>query len=128
MNKFVGIGNLTRDIDLKFNNNGIAIANFNIAIRRNFKNGSGEYESDFINCVAFKKTAEILGKYTHKGSKIGIAGRIQTRSYENKEGQKVYITEIVVDEVEFLEKVEKKEEASVPVDFEPVKDDGDIPF
>ncbi|NFJ83985.1 single-stranded DNA-binding protein [Clostridium botulinum] len=127
MNKWVGIGNLTKDIDLKFTEGGTAVANFTIAIRRNFKN-NGQYESDFINCVAFNKTAEILGKYTHKGSKIGIAGRIQTRNYENKEGQKIYITEIVVDEVEFLEKAQNKEEASVPVDFEPVKDDGDIPF
>ncbi|NHI48060.1 single-stranded DNA-binding protein [Clostridium botulinum] len=127
MNKWVGIGNLTKDIDLKFTEGGTAVANFTIAIRRNFKN-NGQYESDFINCVAFNKTAEILGKYTHKGSKIGIAGRIQTRNYENKEGQKVYITELVVDEVEFLEKAQNKEEASVPVDFEPVKDDGDIPF
>ncbi|EKN42978.1 single-stranded DNA-binding protein [Clostridium botulinum] len=128
MNKWVGIGNLTKDIDLKFTEGGTAVANFTIAIRRNFKSGSGEYESDFINCVAFNKTAEILGKYTHKGSKIGIAGRIQTRTYNNKEGNKVYVTEIVVDEVEFLEKREQKEETSVPVDFEPVKDDGDIPF
>ncbi|AUN23755.1 hypothetical protein RSJ21_00185 (plasmid) [Clostridium botulinum] len=127
MNKWVGIGNLTKDIDLKFTEGGTAVANFTIAIRRNFKNND-EYESDFINCVAFKKTAEILGKYTHKGSKIGIAGRIQTRSYDNKEGNKVYVTEIVVDEVEFLEKREQKEEASIPADFEPDKDDGDIPF
>ncbi|WP_061306750.1 single-stranded DNA-binding protein [Clostridium botulinum] len=127
MNKWVGIGNLTKDVEIRNSASDTAIANFTIAIRRNFKN-NGEYESDFINCVAFNKTAEILGKYTHKGSKIGIAGRIQTRSYDNKEGNKVYVTEIVVDEVEFLEKREQKEETSVPVDFEPVKDDGDIPF
>ncbi|APC82154.1 single-stranded DNA-binding family protein (plasmid) [Clostridium botulinum] len=127
MNKWVGIGNLTKDVEIRNSASDTAIANFTIAIRRNFKN-NGEYESDFINCVAFNKTAEILGKYTHKGSKIGIAGRIQTRSYDNKEGNKVYVTEIVVNEVEFLEKREQKEETSVPVDFEPVKDDGDIPF
>ncbi|MCR1167288.1 single-stranded DNA-binding protein [Clostridium botulinum] len=127
MNKWVGIGNLTKDVEIRNSASDTAIANFTIAIRRNFKN-NGEYESDFINCIAFNKTAEILGKYTHKGSKIGIAGRIQTRSYDNKEGNKVYVTEIVVDEVEFLEKREQKEEASIPVDFEPVKGDGDIPF
>ncbi len=101
MNKFTGIGRLTRDPELKSTTNQVSVCSFGIAINRRFKNASGEYEADFINCVAWRQTGEFISKYFHKGSMIGIVGSVQTRTYDNKDGQKVYVTEIVVDEAHF---------------------------
>lgn len=104
MNSWNGIGRLVRDVDLKYTGNGTAVGTFTLAVNRNFKNANGETEADFIQCVVWKKGAEILANYTRKGSQIGISGRIQTRNYDNQQGQKVYITEVVVDNFYFLEK------------------------
>ena len=100
MNKIVLSGNLTKSIEIRYTTNGLAIANFTIAVKRETQ----EDETDFINCVAYGKTAELVGKYLDKGSKVLVEGRIQTGSYVNKEGKKVYITDVVVDKVEFLSK------------------------
>lgn len=108
-NRFVGIGRLTRDVELKFTPTGVAVASFSIAINRTFKNQQGEYETDFINVVAFKKLAENVANYTQKGSLVAVEGRIQTRSYENKQGQRVYVTEIIADSVQFLESKKQEE-------------------
>ena len=116
MNKVCLNGRLTKDIDLRYTQNNVAVASFTLAVQRKFKNQSGDYESDFINCIAYKSTAELLSKYTGKGDLIGIEGRIQTRNYENQEGKKVYITEVIVESVDFL--ASKKEEKSKE---EPVK-------
>ena len=96
-------GRLTRDVDLKYTSGGVAIANFTLAVDRSFKSANGERETDFINCVAFRKTAEIMANHLRKGSLIGVTGRIQTRNYENNAGQKVYVTEIVAENFAFLE-------------------------
>lgn len=103
MNNTVLVGNLTKEVDLRYTSNGTATGNFTLAVSRAFKNAAGEKETDFINCVVWRKQAEALANYTRKGSKLAVRGRIQTRSYDNKEGQKVYVTEVVVEEFTFLD-------------------------
>lgn len=103
MNSINLIGNLTKDFDLKYSQGGTAFANGSVAVQRRFKNQKGEYETDFINLKAFGKTAENLANYFSKGSKIGISGSLQTGSYENKEGQRVYTTDVVVEQFTFVE-------------------------
>ena len=103
MNSINLIGNLTKDFDLKYSQSGTAFANGSVAVQRRFKNQQGEYETDFINLKAFGKTAENLANYFSKGSKIGISGSLQTGSYENKEGQRVYTTDVVIEQFTFVE-------------------------
>lgn len=105
MNKVNLVGRLTHDPDIKYSAkaDATAIANFSVAVTRRFKNSEGNYEADFIRCLAFGKTAEFIGKYFNKGSAIGITGHIQTGSYTNKDGQKVYTTDVVVEDAEFVE-------------------------
>lgn len=102
MNKAEFVGRLTRDVEVRTTESGTVTARFTIAVSRKFKNAEGVYEADFINCVAFGKTAEFLNKYFSKGSMIGVTGRIQTGSYINKDGQKIYTTDVVVEECEFV--------------------------
>lgn len=104
INNVVLIGRLTRDVELRYTPSNIAVATFNLAVNRNFKNQDGEREADFINCVMWQKSAENLANWTRKGMLIGVAGRIQTRSYENQQGQRVYVTEVVADSFQVLEK------------------------
>lgn len=103
INRVVLAGRLTRDPELKYTPNGVAVANFTLAVNRPFKSQSGESEADFINCVVWRKPAENLANYMSKGSLVGVDGRVQTRSFDNSEGKKVYVTEIVADSVQFLE-------------------------
>ena len=97
------VGRLTRDIELRVSQSNVAVASFTLAVNRSFKNANGEREADFINCVAFKKTAEILNQYAGKGSQIGVTGSIQTRNYENKDGQRVYVTEVIANNIALLD-------------------------
>lgn len=105
MNKVELIGRLTRDPEVRYSSgeNSKANASFTIAVNRRFKNNEGNYDADFIRCVAFGKTAETIEKYIHKGSRIAVSGHIQTGSYDNKEGQKVFTTDVIVEELDFLE-------------------------
>lgn len=103
INNVVLVGRLTKDPDLKYTGNGTAVATFTLAVNRNFTNQSGEREADFINCVIWRKPAEILANYAKKGVLIGVIGRIQTRSYDNQQGQKVYVTEVIADNFQLLE-------------------------
>ena len=105
MNKVELVGRLTRDPEVRYTQgeNASAIARFTIAVNRRFKNDDGNYDADFINCVAFGKSAEFIEKYFGKGMAIGITGRIQTGSYTNKDGVKVYTTDVIVEESEFVE-------------------------
>lgn len=96
-------GRLTRAVDLRYTSNGTAYASFTLAVDRAFKNQNGEKETDFINCVMWRKPAENLANYTKKGSLIGVEGRIQTRNYENEQGQRVYVTEVLAERFTFLE-------------------------
>lgn len=104
MNKVILMGRLTRDPEVRYSQgeNSLAIARYSLAVDRRFKR-PGEQEADFINCVSFGKSAEFAEKYLRQGTKIVVTGRIQTGSYTNKEGQKVYTTEVVVEEQEFAE-------------------------
>ena len=103
LNRTVIVGRLTRDPELRYTPNGVAVANFTVAVNRPFRNQQGEQEADFINCVAWRKQAENLANYMHKGSLIGVDGRIQTRSYENQEGKRVWVTEVLAESIQFLE-------------------------
>ncbi len=104
MNKVILIGRLTRDPEVRYSQGATttAIARFSLAVDRRFKR-DGEPDADFINCVAFGKTGEFIERYGHKGTKFAVEGRIQTGSYTNKDGQKVYTTDVVVEQVEFAE-------------------------
>lgn len=105
MNKAILMGRLTRDPEVRYNNNNneaICIARFTLAVDRRFKRGD-EQSTDFISCVAFGKTGEFVEKYLHQGTKIVVSGRIQTGSYTNKDGVKIYTTDVVVEEAEFAE-------------------------
>ena len=103
MNATQLVGRLTKDVDLKHTQSGTAVGSFTLAVNRSFKNEAGEREADFINCVIWRKPAETLAQYTRKGSQIGIEGRIQTRNYENQQGTRVYVTEVVVNNFHLLE-------------------------
>lgn len=102
MNKVFLIGRLTRDPELRYTGNNTAVASFSLAVNRNFTNQSGEREADFINIVVWRKQAENVKNYLSQGSQVAIDGRIQTRSYDDNNGQKRYITEVIADNVEFL--------------------------
>ena len=103
LNRAILTGRLTRDPELRYTTSGTAVVQATIAVDRQFKNQQGEREADFINLVIWRKTAENFANFTHKGSLVGIDGRIQTRTYENKQGQRVYATEINVDSFSLLE-------------------------
>ena len=103
MNRTVLVGRLTKDVELKYTQNGKAVANFTLAVNRPFKNAQGETDADFIMCQSWGKQAENLANYMGKGSQIGVDGRIQTRNYEGQDGKRVYVTEVVADNVQFLE-------------------------
>lgn len=107
INNVTVVGRLTRAVDLRYTSNGTAYASFTLATDRDFKNQNGEKETDFINCVMWRKPAENLANYTKKGSLIGIEGRIQTRNYDNQQGQRVYVTEVLAERFHFLESSKK---------------------
>lgn len=109
INNVTLIGRLTRDAELRYTPSNIATAQFNIACNRNFKNANGEYDADFINCVMWREQAERFCNWTKKGMLVGITGRIQTRNYENQQGQRVYVTEIVANDFQLLESRKDRE-------------------
>lgn len=102
MNVVILIGRITKDIEVRYTEKNLAVSNFTIAVRKDYKNENGEYDSDFINCVSFGNISEYLNKYANKGDLISVKGRIQTRNYEDKEGNKRYITEVFVDKTTLL--------------------------
>ena len=103
MNKALLIGRLTRDPELRSTSTGRNVCQFSIAVNRNFTNANGEREADFINCVVWDKQAENLVKYQKRGNQIAVDGRIQTRNYEDKDGKRVYVTEILANSISFLD-------------------------
>ncbi|PQW11691.1 single-stranded DNA-binding protein [Enterococcus faecium] len=103
INNVVLVGRLTKDPDLRYTASGTAVATFTLAVNRNFTNQSGNREADFINCVIWRKSAETMATLAKKGSLIGVVGRIQTRTYDNQQGQRVYVTEVVADNFQLLE-------------------------
>lgn len=133
MNKVVLIGNAVRDAELRETKSGVAVSNFTLAVNRNYLNADGEKETDFFNCIAWRALAESVGKYVHKGDKVCVVGQLQNRQYEDKEGNKRIVTEILAESVEFLvmHKVDddapSKTENKKLNELEEVKDD-DLPF
>ena len=103
INNVVLVGRMTRDAELRYTPSNQAVATFTLAVNRNFKSQNGEREADFINCVIWWQQAENLANWAKKGALIGITGRIQTRNFENQQGQRVYVTEVVADSFQLLE-------------------------
>lgn len=131
MNKVVLIGRLVADPDIRHTQSGKCVASYRLAVDRPFKS-DGQPEADFINCVAWGKNGEFCQRYLHKGMKIALEGRIQTRTYDDKDGKKVYVTEVIVEHHEFCE---SKRSADSGGYAEPAQgfteideDDGDLPF
>ena len=103
INNVVLVGRMTRDAELRYTPSNQAVATFTLAVNRNFKNQNGEREADFINCVIWRQQADNLANWAKKGTLVGVTGRIQTRNYENQQGQRVYVTEVVADNFQILE-------------------------
>lgn len=133
MNKWIGIGRVTKPIELKTTTSGKSVASFTLAVNRDRKNADGNYDADFINCVAFGQQAETISKYVNKGDKFGAIGKLNTRTYD-KNGSKVYVTEVIVDGFEFLESKKDKSAETIGYsnadadDFVSYDDGGDLPF
>lgn len=120
MNRTIILGRLTREPEVKVTSSDKTTTTFGLAVDRPFKNREGKTEADFINIVTWNKTAEIAGNYLHKGERCLVEGRLQIRSYEGKDGQKNYVTEVVADRVEFIE---KRNSSSQKQGFESMGDD-----
>ncbi|HEM3437908.1 single-stranded DNA-binding protein [Streptococcus suis] len=131
INNVVLVGRMTRDAELRYTPSNQAVATFTLAVNRNFKNQDGEREADFINCVIWRQQAENLANWAKKGALIGVTGRIQTRSYDNQQGQRVYVTEVVAESFQLLESRGQQSNSqdglfgnSSPMDIQ----DEDLPF
>ncbi|CYV21980.1 single-stranded DNA-binding protein [Streptococcus suis] len=131
INNVVLVGRMTRDAELRYTPSNQAVATFTLAVNRNFKNQDGEREADFVNCVIWRQQAENLANWAKKGALIGITGRIQTRSYDNQQGQRVYVTEVVAESFQLLESRGQQSNSqdglfgnSSPMDIQ----DEDLPF
>lgn len=139
LNRVVLVGRLTKDPEFRTTQSGVEVATFTLAVNRNYKNKNGEQQADFINCIVFRKQAENVNNYLNKGNLAGVDGRLQSRSYENQEGRRVFVTEVVCDSVQFLEPKSNNQSqqqgqapardnpfanANGPIDI----DDEDLPF
>ncbi|MDQ0162582.1 single-stranded DNA-binding protein [Bacillus alveayuensis] len=102
INQVTLVGRLTRDPEIRYTSEGAAVANITLAVSRKYRNSAGEIDADFVNCTLWRRTAENTANYCRKGSIVGVTGRIQTRNYENNEGKRVYVTEVVADSVQFM--------------------------
>ncbi|EGQ0293641.1 TPA: single-stranded DNA-binding protein [Staphylococcus pseudintermedius] len=103
LNRVVLVGRLTKDPEFRTTPSGVSVATFTLAVNRNYKNKNGEQQADFINCIVFRKQAENVNNYLSKGNLAGVDGRLQSRSYENQEGRRIFVTEVICDSVQFLE-------------------------
>lgn len=127
MNKVCLIGRMVRDPEMRFTQgNNTAVCSFSLAVNRRFKQ-EGQPDADFINVVAWAKTAEFVSKYFTKGQQVGVIGRIQTRNYDDKEGKKIFATEVVAEEVYFADS-KKEQNATTSAGFMAVEGDNDLPF
>ena len=137
MNKCELIGRLTKEPELKLTANQTQFCNFTIAVDRKYKDANGNRQADFINCLAWKQTAVFIQKYFHKGNKIGICGSIQTRSYDDQNGVKKFVVEVLVEDVDFIESQNQANTAPAPepqpqnqpiASAEPEGLSGELPF
>lgn len=127
MNIVTLIGRTTKDIEIKQTKSGKAVIAFALAVNKDFKNDDGTYDADFIDCVAFDKRAETIGKYVHKGDRIGIQGKLSTRTYTRNDGSNAKAVEVIVDGFEFLES-KKADASSKEPQWEELKGDEQLPF
>lgn len=142
MNKVILIGRTTKDIELKSTQSGLSVANFTLAVKRDYIAKESDVDVDYINCIVWRKQAELLDKYVKKGHKILVEGSLQVRSYTDKDGNNRYITEVLVDRIEFLENrtsseapkqehdtvIEEPQSDPFKSEFEPKGNDDDLPF
>ncbi|MBR6773723.1 MAG: single-stranded DNA-binding protein [Clostridia bacterium] len=139
MNKCIFIGNLTRDPEIQTTGNGVSLCRFSIAVNRTYQNANGERETDFINIVTWRGLADNCSKYLSKGSKVCVVGSLQNRSYEDKDGNKRYATDIVAEDVEFISSRGQGDATAMPAsqpanrtkkvsELQPVDDGDDLPF
>ena len=128
INKVVLIGRSTKDAELRNTTTGKSVSTFTLAVDRDFKNAQGERDADFIPCVAWGKLAEICERYITKGKQVAVAGRIQTRNYEDKNGQRRYITEIIVSDMQLLGSRQDAQQQPQAPALEPVETPDDLPF
>lgn len=128
INRVILVGRLTKDPEYRQTPNGVSVATFTLAVNKPFTNSQGEREADFINVVVFRRQAENVNNYLSKGSLAGVDGRIQSRSYENKEGQRVFVTEVVADSVQFLEPKNNNQQNNQPQQQKGQAPTGNNPF
>lgn len=130
MNLTVLVGRLTRDPELRMTQSQVAVCSFTLAVDRKFKSASGEREADFIPCVAWRKTAELINQYVQKGHRLGVIGSIQTRSWDKGDGTRGYATEVMVEEIEFLQPREQQQTRRQQEDFwqDTANQDTSLPF
>ena len=126
MNKVVLVGNLTKEPEKRATPQGVSVTTFTVATQKRFKNANGGYDADFINCVAWRATADFVAQYFVKGSRIGVVGSLQTRSYDDKDGNKRYVTEVVADEVEFCGSKKANSRLDYTSNEQPPETDDDI--
>lgn len=127
MNNVILIGRLTKDSELRYSTSGVAVCNFTLAVDRDYKNKNGEREADFIPVVVYRQLAELCANYLSKGKQCAVNGRMQTRSYDAKDGSKRYVTEVIADSVKFLSPKSNSSETPDSYGTE-VNDQSDIPF
>ena len=128
INRVVLVGRLTKDPEFRTTSNDVNVATFTLAVNRTFTNANGEREADFINVVVFRRQAENVNNYLSKGQLAGVDGRIQSRSYENQEGKRVFVTEVVADSVQFLEPKNNNQQNNQPQQQRGQAPEGNNPF
>lgn len=128
MNKIIISGNLCKDIELRYTNSNIAVLQNTVAVRNDFKNADGEYDSEFINIVVWRQTAEFLNNYAAKGSKVLVEGRLTTRNYDKPDGTKGYITEVVAEKVELLDSKKPANNEQKPAENQQKETEQSDPF
>lgn len=129
INNVVLVGRMTRDAELRMTQSNTAVASFTLAVNRPFKNQNGEREADFINCVIWRQAAENLANWCKKGALVGITGNIQTRNYENQQGQRVYVTEVLANNFQLLESRSQQQSSNNNLANNPMDiSDEDLPF
>lgn len=127
MNKVVLMGRLTKEPEMRATQSNTAVCSFSLAVNRRFKQ-EGQPDADFINVTAWAKTAEFVGKYFTKGQQVGVIGRIQTRNYDDKDGKKIYVTEVVAEEVYFADSKKEQSNVTTSEGFMAVEGDSGLPF
>lgn len=121
INRYVGVGRITKDPQIRHTGSGAAVTSFTVAINRDYKNDNGEQQADFINCICWNKLAENVERYCSKGSLVGIDGSLRSRTYEDNSGRKVYVVEVLCDSVQFLDTKKEQQQQTTQNMYKPVE-------